>query len=480
MTQTATITVGQATLTVTAANASRAYGAANPAFTAAAAGAVNGDTFTLTASTTATASALRSGTYAIVPLATGTNLASYTVVYVDGTLTVGKATPVVTWANPAGIAYGTALSSTQLDAVEQRLRARFVYTPAAGAILPVGTDTLSVTFTPTDTTTYTSGDADGDDHGGPGDLDGDGGQRLARLRSGQPGASPATAAGAVNGDTFTLTASTTATAPALRSGTYAIVPLATGSNLASYTVVYVDGTLTVGKATPVVTWANPAGIATGRRCLRRSLTRRAATPGTFVYTPAAGAILPVGTDTLSVTFTPADTTTYTSVTQTATITVGQATLTVTAANASRAYGAANPAFTATAAGAVNGDTFTLTASTTATASSPVGTYAIVPLATGSNLSSYTVVYVDGTLTVGKATPVVTWANPAGISYGTALSSTQLDASSTTPGTLRLHSGGGSHPAGGHGHALGDVHPGGHDDLHQRDARRRRSRWARRP
>ena len=96
-------------------------------------------------------------------------------------------------------------------------------------------------------------------------------------------------------------------------------------------------------------------------------------PGSFVYTPAAGAILPVGTDTLSVTFTPTDTASYTAVTQTATIAVGQATLTVTAANASRAYGAANPAFTATAAGAVNGDTFTLTASTTATASSPVGT-----------------------------------------------------------------------------------------------------------
>ena len=40
-------------------------------------------------------------------------------------------------------------------------------------------------------------------------------------------------------------------------------------------------------------------------------------------------------------------------------TVGQATLTVTAGNASRAYGAANPAFTASAAGALNGDTFQL-------------------------------------------------------------------------------------------------------------------------
>ena len=414
VTQTAAITVGQATLTVTAGNASRAYGAANPAFTAAAAGAVNGDTFTLTASTTATASS-PVGTYAIVPLATGSNLSSYNVVYVDGTLTVGKATPVVTWANPAGISYGTALSSTQLDA-SSTTPGSFVYTPAAGAILPVGTDTLSVTFTPADTTTYTSVTQTAAIAVGQATLTVTAGNASRAYGAANP-AFTAAAAGAVNGDTFTLTASTTATASS-PVGTYAIVPLATGSNLSSYNVVYVDGTLTVGKATPVVTWANPAGISYGTALSSTQLDASSTTPGTFVYTPAAGAILPVGTDTLSVTFTPADTTTYTSVTQTAAITVGQATLTVTAGNASRAYGAANPAFTAAAAGAVNGDTFTLTASTTATASSPVGTYAIVPLATGSNLSSYNVVYVDGTLTVGKATLTVT-AIDASRAYGAA-------------------------------------------------------------
>ena len=101
-----------------------------------------------------------------------------------------------------------------------------------------------------------------------------------------------------------------------------------------------------------------------------------------------------------------------------TLTVGQATLTVTAGNASRAYGAANPAFTATATGAVNGDTFSFTESTTATTSSPVGTYAIVPVATGTNLGNYTVVYVNGTLTVGQATLTVTAAN-ASRTYGAA-------------------------------------------------------------
>jgi sugar lactone lactonase YvrE len=83
------------------------------------------------------------------------------------------------------------------------------------------------------------------------------------------------------------------------------------------------------------------------------------------------------------------------------------TLTVTAANASRVYGAPNPAFTALASGALSGDTFTLTASAVATPSSPAGTYSIVPAATGANLANYNVVYVNGTLTVDKAILTVT-------------------------------------------------------------------------
>ena len=78
------------------------------------------------------------------------------------------------------------------------------------------------------------------------------------------------------------------------------------------------------------------------------------------------------------------------------------TLTITAASASRVYGAANPALTASASGANAGDTFTLTASTVATSSSPAGTYSIVPAATGANLANYNVIYVNGTLTVDKA------------------------------------------------------------------------------
>ena len=54
----------------------------------------------------------------------------------------------LSWATPAPIAYGTPLSSTQLNATDS-VAGTFAYTPAAGTVLNAGTNTLSVTFTPT-------------------------------------------------------------------------------------------------------------------------------------------------------------------------------------------------------------------------------------------------------------------------------------------------------------------------------------------
>ncbi|HEY3308066.1 MAG TPA: DUF1566 domain-containing protein [Desulfuromonadaceae bacterium] len=58
-------------------------------------------------------------------------------------------TPVITWTNPAAIAYGTTLSATQLNATAN-VAGVFVYTPATGTLLNAGSQTLSVTFTPSD------------------------------------------------------------------------------------------------------------------------------------------------------------------------------------------------------------------------------------------------------------------------------------------------------------------------------------------
>jgi Bacterial Ig-like domain (group 3) len=73
--------------------------------------------------------------------------------------TVAKATPTITWAAPAGIVAGTALTATQLDATASfdgsPLAGTFVYSPAQGAVLPAGdAQLLTVTFEPADGTDF--------------------------------------------------------------------------------------------------------------------------------------------------------------------------------------------------------------------------------------------------------------------------------------------------------------------------------------
>ncbi len=87
---TESIVVNQTALTVAANNSSRVYGTANPAFTGAVSGSVNGDAFTESFSTPAAITS-NAGTYAIVPAVTGANLANYSVAVQDGTLTITQA-----------------------------------------------------------------------------------------------------------------------------------------------------------------------------------------------------------------------------------------------------------------------------------------------------------------------------------------------------------------------------------------------------
>lgn len=85
-------------------------------------------------------------------------------------------------------------------------------------------------------------------------------------------------------------------------------------------------------------------------------------------------------------------------------TITPATLSVTAQNATRLYGVANPAFTGTIAGVVNGDAITASYASSATATSLVGSYPIVPTLAGSALSNYTATTTNGTLTITPGAP----------------------------------------------------------------------------
>ena len=427
-----TLTVGQATLTVTAGNASRAYGAANPTFTASATGALPGDTFTFTESTTATVTS-PVGTYPIVPVATGTNLANYTVVYVNGTLTVGQATLTVTASN-ASRTYGTPNPTFTATATGALPGDTFTFTESTTATTasPVGTYPIVPVATGTNLANYTVVYVNGTLTVGQATLTVTAANASRAYGAANPTFS-ATATGALPGDTFTFTESTTATVTS-PVGTYPIVPVATGTNLANYTVVYVNGTLTVGQATLTVTAANASRAYGAANPTFSATVTGAQGTDTFTTTESTTATTasPVGTYPIVPVAAGTNLANYTVVYVNGTLTVGQATLTVTAANASRAYGAANPTFSATATGALPGDTFTFTESTTATVTSPVGTYPIVPVAAGANLANYTVVYVNGTLTVGQATLTVTAAN-ASRAYGAANPTFSATATGALPG-----------------------------------------------
>ncbi|KAF2340144.1 MBG domain-containing protein, partial [Flavobacterium nitrogenifigens] len=219
-------------------------------------------------------------------------------------------------------------------------------------------------------------------------------------------------AGFVNGDTeasltTAATASTTATASS-PVGTYAIT--AGGASSANYSISYADGTLTVTQASLIVTAddkskpygsANPAltvsylGFVNGDT--EASLTTAAAASTTATASSPAG--------TYAITASGASSPNYSISYADGTLTVTQASLIVTADDKSKTYGSANPALTVSYLGFVNGDTeASLTsaaaASTTVTASSPVGTYVIT--AGGASSPNYSISYVEGTLTVGQA------------------------------------------------------------------------------
>ena len=174
------------------------------------------------------------------------------------------------------------------------------------------------------------------------------------------------------------------------------------------------------KATPSITWVPASRISYGTSLSAllnaNSSYNSNSVPGAFSYTAqttggsavsvTAATILLPGSYTLAASFTPAVTADYEPASTSVQLLVEQAALTVVANNASKVYGAPNPAFTGMVT-AVNNDSFIETFSTAATQTSNAGTYAIVPAVTGTDLSDYMVTATNGTLTVTKAATATT-------------------------------------------------------------------------
>ena len=199
----------------------------------------------------------------------------------------------------------------------------------------------------------------------------------------------------------------------------------------SFTVTAAPLTVTANNATRIYGAANPAfagtvtGMVNGDTFTEGFSTTATTTSnvGSYPIVPAA-----VGANLVDYTVTVAN----------GALTVTAAPLTVTANNATRAYGAANPAFAGTVTGMVNGDTFTEGFSTTATTASPVASYPIVPTAVGAHLADYTATTTNGALTVtaaGSRTALTSSASSVIAGQAVTLTATVSSGGGTPPGTV---------------------------------------------
>ena len=108
--------------------------------------------------TPAAGTTLKAGKQTLSATFTPTNTKTYSAATASVQLTVNQAAPTITWAAPAPISQGTALSATQLNA-KASVPGSFMYNPATGAVLAAGTQQLTAVFSPTDTTDYSSATA---------------------------------------------------------------------------------------------------------------------------------------------------------------------------------------------------------------------------------------------------------------------------------------------------------------------------------
>ncbi len=184
-----------------------------------------------------------------------------------------------------------------------------------------------------------------------------------------------------------------------------------GATDPNFSFVYVGGTLTIQKAQVIVTasddlmtyGATPPAITPSYVGFVNGDVAPATAP---TCSTAASASSPVGTYTSSCSG--ADDPKYDFTYVDGSVMVNAAAATVTASSPSMTYGASVPTIAPSYSGLVNGDVAPTTAptcSTTATSSSPVGTYD--SSCAGAADPNYTFGYVDGTVTVEPATVTVT-------------------------------------------------------------------------
>jgi pilus assembly protein CpaE len=333
-----------------------------------------------------------------------------------------RETPVIAWSTPASIAFGTALSAIQLNAMAS-VPGAFSYTPALGEILAAGTHSLTVAFTPADDAAYTTAEA----------------KVLLTITKATPAVVWPAPAPVVYGTPLSAAQlnakasvpGTSVYVPAAgevpKAGTQTLSVTFTPTDILDYDTVYAIVPLTVTKAESTITWPKPASIAYGTVLSAVQLNARASVPGTLVYTPAAGEVLTAGLQKLSVTFTPSDSTGYNKAQATVPLTVTRATPIITwSAPEAITSGTALSASQLNASALVPG---TFLYSPAVGEMLEAGTHTLSVSFTPTDVASYTAVQATVSLTVTEAKPATVWPMAAPANNETEFSAAQPSAKS---------------------------------------------------
>ena len=215
----------------------------------------------------------------------------------------------------------------------------------------------------------------------------------------------------------------------------------------NYSITYPAGAFTVNKAAQTFShWYNSTTV----YGTPVTLSGVASSGLTIAYTVVSGpgsisngtTLTPSAVGTIVVAANQSGNTNYAAATQvTKTVTVYQAPLVVTASSPSVTFGAAVPTITASYVGFVNSDSSVSLStqpvcSTAYTPASHVASAAPTTYCYGAVDPNYSITYTSGTVTIGAATPTVTWPTTSGsYTYGTTLANIGLTGGSAVqPGT----------------------------------------------
>ncbi len=462
------LTVNPAHLTVTPDSASRIFGASNPVFTGVLAGVVNGDSIIATYASAADLLTVpgvyasgASAIHATLSDAAG-RIGNYDITLNTGTLTITGAPQTITFGAVQSATYGG--SAVQLSAtVNSPLSV--VYTVVSGpgrisnnSLVPTGAGTVLVQADQSGNASYLAAapvrqsvtvdraqlavtpNAAARSYGAPNPV------------------FTGTISGAVAGDTITATYASAATATTpmgvYSSGANAITATLLDPNgrLANYVVTQNQGTLTINQPSQTITFPAPGTTTYGAAIpLTATATsglsvsfRVVSGPGSVsgsMFTATAAGVVVLEADQPGNTIFPAAAPVQQAVT------VNKAQLIVTPNAATRSYGAPNPTFTGSVTGLVAGDAITVSYSSLANTTTPVGVYSSSAYGItaavsdpGGRLANYLLSQSVGTLTITQPVQTINFAPLTPVTYGGVPITLNATSSSGLQVTYRIVSG----------------------------------------